>query len=159
MKILHVITGLNYGGAEKLLLDTCIGTKKMGNEIEVIYLRTNGDMSNLFKAEGIKTTKIELRKFNIFMVILDLIKYIKKNNIDIIHTHLTHADLVGRIAAILCGKNYINTLHSCDQWRKSKNLIFKFYKYIDRKLLEVNKSSISIAISNDVKNFHIKYCK
>jgi glycosyltransferase involved in cell wall biosynthesis len=48
----------------------------------------------------------------IFKSIKILVRTIRKNNIDIIHTHKRYADVIGRIAARITGVKHISTCHN-----------------------------------------------
>ncbi|MGG3709338.1 glycosyltransferase [Heyndrickxia coagulans] len=158
MRILHIITGLNYGGAEKLLLDTCVELKKY-HEVFVIYLKTEGEMLDKFEKNGIKIYKIELNKINAILVLFRIIMFIKKNKINIVHTHCSHANFFGRIAGLCCRVNkVVTTIHNTDRWLMSKKFIPTILKKVECLLLKP-KNSIAIAISNAVRDYTIKYEK
>jgi len=155
MKILHIITGLNFGGAEKLLLNTCKEQKIKGNEINIIYFKTEGLLKNEFKKLGIKLYKFNINGFNIFISFFRLFLFIRKGNFDVVHTHLPHANFIGRLAAFIAGhKNIITTIHSTDRWLLRNNFFSKVLKYIDLKMNNSNRSKV-IVISKAVKEFLI----
>ena len=55
MKILHIITSLELGGAEKLLLDLIPAQKKQGMEVELLVLDTkNEKFLEEYKKRGVK---------------------------------------------------------------------------------------------------------
>ncbi|MED4967017.1 glycosyltransferase [Heyndrickxia coagulans] len=156
MKILHIITGLDYGGAEKLLLDTCVELKKRNNDVYVVYLKTEGNMVSQFKQNGIPTKKISMSK-NVIFTLVKLVKFIKVNKFQVVHTHCAHANILGRIAAFICGiDKIVTTLHNTDRWLASNKISMKLIKKIDTLLMK-SKKSVSIAISRSVKQYTLKY--
>lgn len=143
MKILHIITSLELGGAEKLLLDLIPAQKKQGAEVELLVLDTKGEkFIDEYKKRGIKihTTKIN-NKFSLRNV-LEISKIIKNNKFQIVHAHLIHAQIWTSVARYL-NKNiiYITTEHSTHNRRRNN----KVYKALDRFIY--NSYSKVIAIS------------
>ena len=87
MKILHVITSLSTGGAEKLMVDLLPRLRDLGNEVELlIFDGKRTAFYNELEQIGIKIHHLSIggnvyNPINIFK----LIKYIK--HYEIIHTH------------------------------------------------------------------------
>ncbi|MCX7747174.1 MAG: glycosyltransferase [Clostridia bacterium] len=153
MRILHIITGLNVGGAEKLLLNLSYQQLLKKDEVQVVFLKTEGLLKDDFIKSGIKVTKLDIAGFGIFKAFFKLIVLIKKNKFDVIHTHLPHAAFIGRFAAKICGcKNVVNTIHNTYRWYLSNDFKYRCLKRIDT-YLNNQKNSNVIAISKAVKNF------
>ena len=58
MKILHLITGLNYGGAESMLLGVAQHLQEQGMQQEVISLSTVGVIGERLQNLGITVSEI-----------------------------------------------------------------------------------------------------
>lgn len=156
MKILHIITGLDIGGAEILLLNTCKYQKKYGHQVKVVYLKTSGMLEELFRKNGIEVEKYSIEGFKIFRSFFRLIRCVKRERFDIVHTHLTHAAFIGRIAAIIggcCG--LVNTIHGPEQWIAQRNIITKILRIIDAMLNNLKNSKV-IAISEYIKRYWLE---
>jgi glycosyltransferase involved in cell wall biosynthesis len=100
MKILHVITGLNVGGAEnslKNLLSSGVFNAK------IISLTSNGSVGKDIELMGYKVIALNLTPFNILFVLLRLCRIIKGYKPDVVHTWLYHADFLGGLAAKIIG--------------------------------------------------------
>jgi glycosyltransferase involved in cell wall biosynthesis len=100
MKILHIITGLNLGGAEnslKNLLSSGVFNAK------IISLTSNGSVGKDIELMGYKVIALNLTPFNIPFVLLRLCRIIKDYKPDIVHTWLYHADFLGGLAAKIIG--------------------------------------------------------
>ena len=99
-KILYFITSLNIGGAEELLLLTIKNLNRHKFRPIVCYLygeRLEKEIENL----GVKVINLKMKnKFDI-SVLFKLYSLIKKGRFNIIHTHLFHANIIGRIMARL----------------------------------------------------------
>lgn len=106
MKILHIITGLNRGGAEFALIKFLADSRKQQLDSLVISLTGRGDLAEQVEALGYKV--IALDKTYLFpLTITKLYQIVKKYKPDIVQTWMYHADLLGGIAAKLCGVKQI----------------------------------------------------
>ena len=104
-KILHIITGLNYGGAEIMLYRLL--TQKSNNEYShsVISLSSEGIVGAKMREVGIEVESLEITPGQLHpKYLLRLLSMIKNKNPDIIHTWLYHAALFGGVAAFLLGR-------------------------------------------------------
>ncbi len=105
IKIIHIITTLGLGGAEKVLFNILKNNKDNYFEHHVICLNSGGHVTNEIKKLKIKIYFLELNiKFftgliNCFLI---LNKFKNKENI-IIQTWLPHSDLIGGLISKFCG--------------------------------------------------------
>lgn len=133
MKILHVITSLELGGAEKLLVDIVNLQREKGEDVDVLVLY---DKENVFSINSI-TSKYNSKTS--YKNIFEILSVIKKGDYDIVHTHLTHAQFWTSLASFLdctqickCGKKkrrYITSEHSTYNNRREK-AVFKIIEKI-----------------------------
>ena len=98
MKIVHIITSLNDGGAENTLYKICKYDKF--NKHIVISFLNSGKYFYLLKRIGIEVYALDV-KFYSFYKIFILMKLLRSLKPNIIQTWLIHADLVGGLASIL----------------------------------------------------------
>ena len=98
MKIVHIITGLNDGGAEHTLFKICKYDNL--NKHIVISLTGPGKYFSLLKKLKIKVYCLKASFFSIHKFFF-LIRLLHLLNPDIVQTWLVHADFVGGIAARL----------------------------------------------------------
>lgn len=112
MKILHVITDLNTGGAEKLMVDLLPVLRKRGHEVELCLF--NGSVTPFFRdleSVGIKIHSFsEKNNYYNFGHIKRLINV--SRSFDIIHTHNTAPQLFGAIASLFSKGKWITTEHT-----------------------------------------------
>ncbi|MBU1087430.1 MAG: glycosyltransferase [Candidatus Omnitrophica bacterium] len=154
IKIFHLITGLERGGAEILLTEFLPLLSKDKFEVSVGYLRGKGTLARVIEAKGIKAYCFGMRSRYDLLVLMKITKFIKKNRFDIIHTHLIDADIFGFFAARLAGVPVVlSTKHNTDNFRKTKSLAV----FLDS--LIANLSNRIIAVSNSVRDFMVKYQK
>lgn len=153
MKILHIIIGLNVGGAEnalKRLVESHLTTPNYQHS--VISLTTIGKIGTQLQELGIKVYTLEITSFwNAPLKFLKLIKIIKNNQSDIIHSWMYHADLLGGIAAYLTKHKIIWSIRNTHATVGSGTASFTKYimltcawlsKYIPKKTVCVANSAI-----------------
>jgi glycosyltransferase involved in cell wall biosynthesis len=99
--IIHIITGLNIGGAEMMLYKIC---KYKSDKInyEVISLTDKGPMAERIESLGVKVSAVRLNKnpFSLFRLIT-LINHIRKSKPKLIQTWMYHSDLIGAIISLV----------------------------------------------------------
>jgi glycosyltransferase involved in cell wall biosynthesis len=100
--ILHVITGLEVGGAEMALYRLIQGSRGSRYRHTVIALTPEGGMRARFLQSDIKLQVLDLRRAP-FSQLVQLIRLIRALRPDVVQTWLYHADLLGGLAARLAG--------------------------------------------------------
>jgi glycosyltransferase involved in cell wall biosynthesis len=114
-KLIHIITGLNTGGAEMMLCKLLSKMNQEKFEIKVISLTDIGPVGGKIKQLGIPVIGLGMQRGvpNPFFI-LKLAKILRKENPDILQTWMYHADLLGLLSGKLAGiKNIVwNIRHS-----------------------------------------------
>lgn len=109
MKVVHVIVGLNVGGAElmlKRLLET--HSTLSGYEHSVISLTDLGVIGAQLRAQGVTVTTLGMRKsLGIPATLFSLYRQLRQARPDIVQTWMYHADLLGGLAARLAGVRHV----------------------------------------------------
>ena len=101
--ILFLTTGLGLGGAERVILDIVSNINKKEFSPKVIGISSQNDLNNDFLKIGIKP-EILYKKKNIidfFRTVSFVFKYIKQNQIKVIHVHMFHALIISLFIKIL----------------------------------------------------------
>lgn len=124
-RILHLITGLDIGGAEMMLLKT-IPSLRMTADHRVCSILGHGPIGEQLEQSGVPVYYLELKNIFDFGVVLRFKKIITDFQPDILVTHLIHADLFGRIFGRLFGVKIV----ICNQ--RGKLLQWEFLRIIDR---------------------------
>lgn len=104
MKILHIIAGLDNGGAEAVLFRLINKTHSQVTHSVVSFLG-QGIYESRLRNIGVSVDHLGLSKTNFTTKFYTLVKQIKKINPDIIQTWMYHANLFGGIAGKIAG-NY-----------------------------------------------------
>lgn len=112
IKVLHIIQGRHFGGAEQvvLTLSKCFDSAHISPSVLCL---SNGLLLKKLKEAGIPSFLIPMKtKKDILLPLLKTIRLVRKKKIDIIHTHTVRSNLIGRLASLLTGRKCITHLHS-----------------------------------------------
>jgi glycosyltransferase involved in cell wall biosynthesis len=109
MKICHIITRLDLGGSAENTLLTAIGLRSRGYTVDLICGKTDNPPSLNEKkalACGVRIIRINELVRPIALVsdalaLIRLIRLMRENRYDLIHTHTSKAGIVGRIAGYI----------------------------------------------------------
>ncbi len=102
MRILHVSTGLNVGGAETML-HRLLEARHPGDRHHVVSLLDVGPVGRRIAALGIETRALGMRRVPDPGKLLALRRIVGELRPDVIQTWMYHADLLGGLAARLAG--------------------------------------------------------
>lgn len=107
MNVVHIIIGLNIGGAEMMLKRlVSVGTGSMRHT--VISLTDMGKLGKEIQAAGIEVHTLGMCSiWDSPQVLWKLTRLIKKLHPDIVQTWMYHADLIGGVAARITGNRNI----------------------------------------------------
>jgi glycosyltransferase involved in cell wall biosynthesis len=106
LNIVHIITGLNDGGAEAVLYRLC--KFGHGNQQLVISLTGIGKYGPLLNDLGVKVIALNMssNRPSLFAFIF-LVKILKEKKPNVVQTWMYHADLLGGLAARIAGINSV----------------------------------------------------
>jgi glycosyltransferase involved in cell wall biosynthesis len=146
IKILHLIKSLGRGGAEMLLAESLQLHNKNQFEFHYVYFLPwkNQVVQQLFEAGGKVTCLEATNSINIFFRAAEVINYIRKHKIDLLHCHMPITGLLGRYVHSKINIPVIYTEHNLQER----------YHYITRFFNKItfNYQTEAIAVSSDVKN-------
>lgn len=111
VKIIYFITDLGIGGAEKVLLSML---SKLDKEkyTPIVCCLYGGELRQEFTSLGIKVVNLDAKNKLDFSVVLKFFYLLIKEKPVILHTHLFHANIIGRIVGRLAGvPTIISTQH------------------------------------------------
>jgi glycosyltransferase involved in cell wall biosynthesis len=144
-KIIHLITTIEFGGAEKQLLILARNQIKQGLEVEVFYLKGKPELKKKFEDVGIKVNSLLVDQPFIFQV-TKFRKFIRNNEFPV-HTHLPQAELVATLA---CKKRkFIVSRHNFEPFWPNKLILVSVL--LSR--FVTSRAAGGIAISNAIKNY------
>ena len=127
MRILQVITSLDMGGAETLVVNLIPRLQALGNTVDLcVFNGTETPLTQRLKKES-PETKIFALGHGVYnpLYILKLIKIMK--NYDIIHTHNSSPQLFVAIASLFSHINLVSTEHNTSNRKRN----WKWYRPIE----------------------------
>ncbi len=165
VNLLYVITKLELGGAQKQLLSLVAHLDKQKYSLSLITARNglliNKDQS-IEKLRLIRSRYLErpVSPIKDFLAIWEIYCFIKKNKIDIVHTHSSKAGILGRWAARLAGaKIVIHTVHGWSfnehqnpLWRRIIVWLERLTALITDKLIVVSHRDWQAGLDNYIGN-------
>jgi len=146
--VLHLIDGLNIGGAEILLRDLTAGLVQRGYRVSVGY-STSGPLADEFAASGLHLTHLPRIARIDPILLFGMFRLMRFDPPQVVHTHLFKSDFHGRLAARLAGVPVVvSTLHNADVWAQRWPLGALYgatARFADK----------LIAVSDEVRQYHI----
>ena len=121
LRVLHVITNLHLGGAQISVVGICEGLRKCGIDVQVACSPV-GAGGNLLRRLGESRIAIhevpqmtrEPAPWKDLRALLRLCQVIRDVRPDVVHTHLSKAGVLGRLAARIAGVPHV--VHSIRTW-------------------------------------------
>lgn len=167
MKILHIITSLELGGAERLLTELVPYQKKEGNFVKVMIL---SDKGAVFKKEledkGIEVIVCKSNSIKSLNNVFCIYNEIEKENYDIVHVHLVHAQYWTSLVRVLDknkNRKYITTEHSTSNRRRNSKILKLIDSFVFRRfdkivsISEATETSLKKWLGRDDSSFEIIY--
>jgi glycosyltransferase involved in cell wall biosynthesis len=163
INLLYIITKLELGGAQKQLLNLI---RRLDKERFNILLFTAQDGLLVGDASSIsglilnrsKYLECPINPFKDSLALIEIFLFIKKNKIDIVHTHSSKAGILGRFAAKLArAKVIVHTVHGWSFNNCQSNLKRIFFIWLERlaaeftdKLIVVSGHDMDIGLENRI---------
>jgi L-malate glycosyltransferase len=139
------------GGAERLIAEVVRGLDRRRYDPMVCCIQARGELAAEIEQAGIPVFCLERMKSKRFDwgAVRDLANLLRRERIDLVHTHLYHANLYGRLAAWRAGVPAIATVHNT--YTRPK-----LHRRLINRLLS-RASSRVIAVSEDIRRDLIRY--
>jgi len=148
MKVLHVITTIEAGGAEKQLVVLVRSQISNGDSVKVLYLKGWNELTLELEASGCEVKHAP----GFWRSIIAIRREIKEFSPEITHAHLPQAEIAVALASIWTRTPFVISRHNSESfWPKVPSWLSK----LTSKLVTVKARRI-IAISNGVKRFIVE---
>lgn len=168
--ILQVIHTLKVGGAEKVVTKIATNLEPSGFNCYVVCLNEGGSFKEIIDRKGIPAEVLTIQRrsiknFPLFLldvirILISLNKIVKKNNIDVIHSHLDNANYFSIIIGLIRKIPVFPTIHTTTEFvieRKKidpRYWLIKIFSYIIYRFC-----TKIIAVSDEVKEAILKEIK
>lgn len=100
MKVFHVITGINRGGAENHLVELVRHQRASGMDVSVAYLRGSGYWKARLEEFGAEVHPLGLRFYGDLRPLGKLRRLLRRSHFHVVHAHLPPAELYSRVALL-----------------------------------------------------------
>ena len=139
INLLHLITGLGVGGAERVVLDLSKNSNKKRYKTSVISMSKQHEMLDMFRKNSVDVNVLNMNSSvtDLFKIVQSVNRHVKEQNIQLIHSHMTDAMIVGVIVKMLNPKlKLVFTSHNITFGSKVRTLAIKLLKsFRDRDIL------------------------
>ena len=108
IRICHLITSLDTGGAERSLVNLVTAMNRDEFENEVITLLKPGSMAQALAQAGIPVTSMDIGRYRLNpAALLSLIRYLRRKKPAILQTWLYRADFFGSVAGLFAKPDHL----------------------------------------------------
>ena len=145
MKLLHIISSLEIGGAQRLLSDLLPVQKEQGLDVELLVnVRVENEFTAKIEDAGVKITSLNIPNLYSLSNIIRLRGIIKQY--DVVHVHLFPSVYWVAIASIGLNVKLVYTEHSTSNRRREKTYLRPIEKLVYRQYDKI------ISISQQVQD-------
>lgn len=150
MNILLVITGLGIGGAEKQVCDLADKFVQLGHQVKLVSLTPSFSEQTLPKSNQIEIIYLNMLKTPIELIkaYSKLRKLIKSFNPDVVHSHMFHANLIGRLMRLSTKINrLICTAHSKNEGGALRMGLYRITNFLSDLNTNVSQDAVEAFIA------------
>lgn len=104
MKILHVITGLGVGGAERVVMEVAPRMRALGHNVSIVSLGTDSRILDQYDSIDIPVFVLKINKNNALSLLKGLFSFLRllrNGSFDVVHAHMFHALVFSVLARLL----------------------------------------------------------
>lgn len=165
MKIVHVISSIDKGGAESHLYSLVSEQVKNKNNIKIIYFKGNSFWEDKLKKIGAEVINFKLKSnlnlFKLFLIFFKINFFFKKFKPDVVHAHLTLSEIIILFSRIFFNLKYkfIVTKHLDSFFFEGSNGQNKIIKGLFLEKILFNIADHVIFISLAVKKYFLRKIK
>lgn len=133
MKILHIITNTELGGAQRVCIDLCNCASSEGNAVAVASMAGGYLWEQLVPAVLQYQLNYMVKPISIkkdFKVLFELKGVVKDFEPDIIHLHSSKAGVLGRVVSLFHSRRVVYTVHGFDSIRLKYRIFLPLEKIL-----------------------------
>jgi glycosyltransferase involved in cell wall biosynthesis len=124
LSVLYVIWSLQMGGAERVVADLARHLDRRLFRPLVCCLNFKGRLAEALEAEGVPVFALDKRPKLDLRVLVRLVRLMRRERVDVVHTHLWTSAFWGRLAGALARVPVVViTEHNLDTWRRAPHLL------------------------------------
>lgn len=151
MRVLHLITELDVGGAEKLLAMTLPRFDRARFDVTAAFLHGPAPLCEELEGAGVRVHKVDTRNKLDFAAFRRFVHYLRTERVEVLHTHLIQADILGYFAARRARVPVvISTKHNTNYFQSHARWLAALDAHVNRRLNRV------VAVSTAVRAFYLE---
>jgi glycosyltransferase involved in cell wall biosynthesis len=114
MRVLQMIDSLKWGGAQKMQVFLAESLQPLGIDLSLVSLRleSNSSVPDDLRRLDVKVHTFDFPRLFSPVPFFRLVQFIRQGQFDVIHAHLSNANIIGTLAGRLCGVPVIASLRS-----------------------------------------------
>ena len=142
---------LNPRGAERMILQLAIRLDKGKYNVKVLCLRKETPFMDEFVEAGVDIRSLGMTRYFQLGPLAELYRFIRREKIDLVHTHLYRDAIYGRVLGKMAGTAaVVSTLHNSYVWRsKAQLLLDRITSHWADKIVAVSDAVRRYAIENE----------
>jgi glycosyltransferase involved in cell wall biosynthesis len=151
VKVLHTTKVQGIGGAEQHLLALLPALREAGIDARFLSLDAGLDAERFHEAlaeRDVPFTRVRCGFDASPRLARDVIRAVRAERPDLLHTHMVHADVYGSVAAHVLRTPFVSTRHNDDRY------LLGPFRHVDR--LFMRGARRIVAISDAVRDFHVR---
>ena len=155
LKVAHIITRLELGGAQQNTLYCCSNHDRKKYDVILIcgeggYLNGEAQKNkNLYKTYFLPELKHPIRPWSDLFACTEIVRILKEEKVDIVHTHSSKAGILGRFAARLAGTPWVvHTVHGWGFYPGQFFLTQWIYQFLERRAAGYTHRLIAVSEAN-----------
>lgn len=152
VRVCHVVSGLKSGGVESMILNYCSLLDQNKYDFHILYQHEPSKKNvDEFEKINFRLCRIPSKIKHPIKNFTATYKYLKNNNIDVVHCHMTLMNFIPLIAARVL-KIKVRICHSHNSDVRKKNIIVKLVEKILKKLC-INNSTNLVSCGEDAGKY------
>lgn len=121
--VVHIIGTLSTGGTERALVNFVISADRCDFQHTVICFASRGELATVIEAAGIPVRVVRIRHRTLLVSLPRLARWLRREKVVVLHSHMYWAALWGRIAGRLGGVPImVNTVHGPELWKNRRQV-------------------------------------
>ncbi|HEX8552435.1 MAG TPA: glycosyltransferase [Abditibacteriaceae bacterium] len=147
MTILHYITPSRLGGAEEVFVRLILDARQRGHRV-IVLTKRDAKLRIVLTEHGIESLGWLTRgKFD-FKTLVKLVRLIRREKVDIVHTHLTTASWVGALAGKAARVPVLAHVHAADKktWFQHADYLLAVSRGVKKHLIGQGVNAEKIAV-------------
>ncbi|WP_207666975.1 glycosyltransferase [Desulfofundulus salinus] len=142
--VIFLTTGLAYGGAETQLVNLATRLKKRGWDVCVVSMLPPQAFMEELAAAGIPLSTLNMRRgMPDPRAVFRLVKILRQWRPDILHCHMVHANLLGRVVRVFYRiLVVISTAHNMNEGGRWREIAYRMTDFLADKTTNVSRAAV-----------------